>query len=199
MAPLITVLATHTWTSAGGTLVMSTKLNQLDPLSSGEDELWPRVVLDSVKGLRALPDMDDNREDNTESNGESPLPGYARGKTLTYSGRIYGSSWTNAHQGADNMLLALGPDVDTGELQTGFMVIAPDLPDTDQALYGGICRACEIVERIDIPSDLGNEHPSVYRFDFTFDIRMSDGRYVEWDPEGGSGGDGEVVADSFKW
>lgn len=196
MARLITSLADHIWVADGGTFTMRASLEQLD---IDDEPIWPRFVLfEPVRGLGSLPDMEDNREDNTESNGESPLKSYARGKTLTYSGRIYGrpsypDGWVDCHAGRDLMLAALGPDVDTGVVQTGFMRIAPTITGhTDQSIFGGQCRSCEVVERIVI--DSATETPSPYWFPFTFDLRMNDGRVPEYDPDLE-----EVVADTFKW
>lgn len=191
MARLITSLADHVWIASGGTFTMSAKLDQVD---GSENPLWPRFVLyEPIRGLRNLPDLEDNREDNTELNGESPLRSFARGKTLTYSGRIYGDDWMSCHEGADLMLAALGPDIDTGIVQTGFMTIIPTVEGyTDQSIFGGQCRSCEVVERWVIES--ATEMPSPFWFPFTFDIRMNDGRIPEYDPDLE-----EVVADTFRW
>lgn len=196
MARLITSLADHVWVSGGGTFTMRAALEQLDELNN---PIWPRFVIwEPVRGLRNLPDLDDNREENTEANGETPLKSYAKGKTLTYSGRIYGrpsdpEGWVDCHAGADLMLAALGPDIDTGVVQTGFMTIAPTVSGhTTQSLFGGQCRACEVVERWVIES--ANEQPSPYYFPFTFDLRLNDGRVPEYDPVGEV-----VVADTFRW
>lgn len=190
MAQIITAVGWWTVTRWDGSasFTMGSNPNQVD---GDGDPIWPRFVNDGVKGLRALPDQDDNREDNTERIGERPLAGYARGKTLSITGRIYGRTWIEAHAGADLFLEVLAPELDTGARADLGIVIAPQLPGgNDQSWFGAQCRAAEAVERYSGISP--TEQPSEFRFDFTFDLRMADPRFLAWDGD-------TVIPDSEKW
>jgi hypothetical protein len=168
----------HIWTPTGGVAVT---LNDLTA--------WPRYRLQwPIRGLHSLPESDDNREPVTEGIGEIVYDGYARGKTVTYQGFIFGQTEEQMREGGQVLRTRFGADITTGKLVPGRMVIEP------HATYGGVkhtytaqCRLCDIEEERP-PSP--TRQPSPYFSHFTIDLRLADPRLYEWDG---------AVASAAKW
>lgn len=163
------VAAKHVWTPTGGTAFT---LNDMGA--------WPRYeLIPPIRGLRTLPDVTDNSEANTEALGESAYLSIASGKTITYSGNVYGRTWPETEQAASDLLAAFGPDLTTGALKTGRMVITPDSGlSTHMETFTGRCRLCDVSES---KPTSPTSQPSPYFADFTLDIRLQDPRLWDWD------------------
>lgn len=166
---LITALAKWTWTPASGS-----------PLTLNDLTAWPRYQLIwPVKGLRALPDMPDNREVNTQAIGETVYDAYAGGKTITLSGRCYGRTFAERVAGDDALVSSFGPDITTGALGSGRMVVTPDPSLSTQLLtFTAVCRDAEPLEAIPLSP---TQQPSPFFSEFTIDLRLADPRWFLWD------------------
>lgn len=182
MSRLITTLAQWTIASAGGDVVIFNERTVQDPWPAPEDTeaeaafLW----LQSARGLRATPDLDDNREDSTESIGEERFKEYGRGKTLSCTAQVFGQTFVEAHDAVDSILTVMAPDLDTGAVQGLIITIAPTLAGvTDQSAFYCSCRSFEAVENIVV--DSAAKQPSPYWYDLTFDLRMDFPQFFAWD------------------
>lgn len=192
MTRIITALAPWTFTSPGGTVIFNERTVE-DPWPDDlpEDSLPAFLWLQSAKGLRAIPDLDDNREDKTEAPHEERYKEYGRGKTLSCTAQIYGRNFVEAHQGVDAVLSVVSPDLTNGDVIPIFVVIAPEFAGaTDESIFGCTCRAFEATENLVVPS--AAQQPSSYFFDLAFDLRLDDPRFYAWTPiaEGDPGAPG---------
>jgi hypothetical protein len=77
----------HQWVGADGAAV-----------TLGEQAANPRYKLDRITGLFGLPEADDLRAPRAGGIGEIVYPGNARGKTVTYEGRIQAQSLQQLRQ-----------------------------------------------------------------------------------------------------
>lgn len=185
MTPLITALAAWTFTSPGGVVTFNERtVTDPWPTDLPEDSLPAFLWLQTVKGLRAIPDLDDNREDNTEAPNERRFKEYGRGKTLSCTAQIFGRSFVEAHEGVDAVLEVVAPHITNGDVMPIFVAIAPAIAGaTDESIFGCTCRAFEATENIVVQSP--TQQPSPYWFDLAFDLRMDDPRFYAYtgDPD----------------
>lgn len=148
--------ATHTWGP------LTTPLNDLD---NG----LPRIRVDRITGLHSLPDADDFRELRSARLGEVVYPGFARGKTVTYEGRLQAASLQSLRQLAHAMRAGFA-ERSTEQAMT----ISPHPGyGTQEWFYGARALALDIDE---IQANGPWQWPQFER-PFTLSLRMSDPRF----------------------
>lgn len=79
----------------------------------------PRIVIEKIVGLHALPEADDFRASRTEQPGEIIYPSFARGKTITYNGTIYANSWGNLRTWESTMYWSFWDRSNEGNMNVG--------------------------------------------------------------------------------
>lgn len=134
------------------------------------------TMLDEIQGLRAKPDSDDPRYPLVYQFGETPQPRLQRGKTLVYTGTVYGQTMSamRAHEAALASAAINGQDDPTAS----YMSVAynPTYDTTGLTFVGyGVVTGYDCDE---IQSAGAERVPSAFARDFTLTFRLSDGRWV---------------------
>jgi hypothetical protein len=182
----------HVWTpSAGSPITLNDQTDLTD---------FPLYVLEyPIRGLWSGPDGDDNRELTPEGIGEIPLASFARGKTITYTGFIFGETEEEMREAGQALRTAFGPDLTTGQYTVGRMVIQSssgysevDPDDNVYHTFTAICRDWDIDEAAP-PSP--SFQPSPHFSHFVIDLRLHDPRIFAWDPGASPGSE----VGSAKW
>lgn len=147
----------------------------------------PRIEVDRVTGLHALPEADDNREPATGRIGEVTYPSLPRGKTITYEGTIYGRTLYDLR--AHSALLRGACAERSAE---GWMQVNPD-PTIGGAALGYAARVLAL--DMDDEQTVGvGTMPSEYQRHFVLSLRQSDPRYYQIGaPVQGTAGQGVVI------
>lgn len=155
--------------------------------------VWPFYKLTELPGLFTGPDTDDNRDANTGAFGEQVYTSYARGKTIGLVGYVIGRTRDECLVGKTSLVAAFGPDITTGINPERRMVVTPDAalvdpyddpPNLLPHTFTGVVQSGN--PRIDdtaprrIAQD--NEPARNWGLAFSISIRITDGRFYEWDP-----------------
>lgn len=152
--------AKHVWVPATGPAVV---LNDLTVA-------LPRVKVDRISGLHALPDVGDSREPRTASVGETIYPVYPQGKTITYEGRIMGRTLAEMRSLGQTLRSGFGE-----RSSEGIMTLSP------QAGYGSgewHYSARSMAFTMDDEQTLGEEtRPTPFQRNFIATVRASDPRF----------------------
>lgn len=135
-----------------------------------EQGVWPRTKFDSIIGLHSLPDSDDPREARQGSIGEDVYPGQARGKTITYNGRVMGRTLPELRRHAAAVRSALGDR----RLERDFIIEPHPTWGVVTWRYGARVLAYDA----DDAQDRGRTAvPTPWQREFVLTVRMSDPRF----------------------
>lgn len=128
---------------------------------AGDD---PRIYVQRIPGLHALPDRPDPRQRKVARIGETPFPTSPDGKTVTYEGEIKASSVPVLRELRTAMLAAFADTVNEG-----YMDLLPQSADSSPAgrFYGKVLA-------LDPPEELGG--PKGFDRAFTLSFRLSNPR-----------------------
>jgi hypothetical protein len=162
------------------------RIADLVDLGDNESPL-PRIEIDRITGLHSLPEADDNRENRYGQGGELVYRSLARGRTITYEGRILAADLYALRALTRNFRHAAS----SGRLGELAVVVRP------HAAIGGVShtyRARTLALEIDDEQLVGYEAmPTPYQRGFIFTLRQSDPRYYLVGTVSGGGGSGAVV------
>ena len=143
---------------------------------------WPRIELDRITGLHSLPEADDNREPTYAQGGERVYPSLARGKTITYEGRVLGRDIWQLRSKTHALRLACAG----GRLMETSFVVRPH-PTVGGNSHRFDARVLSL--EVDDEQTLGNEAmPTAYQRGFVLTVRQSDPRYYLVGADVSSGG-----------
>lgn len=168
---MLGIEAKHEVRDLAGTLLVT--LNDPDAL--------PLYRLQKIGNLGALPDLTDNREQETGQSGEVEYPSYYGGKTLTYEGLIAGSSAEQMRQGEKTLALAFGPDPSalTNSQPTRRIVAVPNASyGTQQFTFTARCVTLTCDDSQDATPWA---QPYPFQRSFVIALRMADPRFFLWD------------------
>lgn len=130
----------------------------------------PRIQLDRITGIHALPEADDNREPKYGQGGEQVYPSLTRGKTIIYEGRILGADLPQMRA----MMHSLRHAASRGRLGETSIVVRP-------GGFGGVTHSYDarvLALESDDEQTLGLEAmPTAYQRGFVLTVRQSDPRY----------------------
>lgn len=137
-------------------------------------------VLDKISGLHSRTDWDDNRGNNQARPGEYLLPSVARGRTITYEGRIQAGSLNALREAEARMRAAYSGS-------EGLMIVEynPLYSTVEEMpwLYFGRVTQFEIVDEHTAAPDAIHPHERT----FVLAIRQHDPRYYRWNTADGAG------------
>lgn len=131
----------------------------------------PRIEVDRITGLHALPDADDNREATYAWSGEQVYPSLNRGKTITYEGRILGADIYQLRALTHTLRHAAA----AGRLYETSIIASPHAA-VGGSVYGYQARVLAL--EVDDAQTGGYEQiPTAYQRSFVLTVRQSDPRY----------------------
>jgi hypothetical protein len=189
--------ARHTWFATTNGFLAATPLaslnyrwdasgNRRQPLPSTLSAAPGRVaagavaVLDKISGLHSRADSDDNRGNNQGRPGEYLLPSVARGRTITYEGRLRAGSLNALREAEANMRTAYSGS-------EGLMLVEynPLYSSSEEIvwLYFGRVTQFEVVDEQTAAPDALFPHER----SFVLAIRQHDPRYYRWNAGDGAG------------
>ena len=132
---------------------------------------WPRIELDRIAGLHALPDADDNREATYAQHGEEIYASLVRGRTITYEGRVLARDLYSLR--AHSLLLRRAAS--KGRLREETITVRPhDAIGGNTHQYLARVLALEMDDEQIIGVDT---MPTPYQRSFVLTVRMSDPRF----------------------
>jgi len=134
----------------------------------------PVTYLDRISGLFSLPEYVDLRDPVIGGNGEVIYPGFSRGKTITYEGRLITVDGEGLYAYRWEMLQAFG---DRTNLE-GTMNITPH-PTWGTGYWSFVGRVLTLdIDDEYLVQDLG-VIPSPYQLHFILSIRSKDGALTQ--------------------
>lgn len=153
--------------------------------STGETYQWTDqsayTLLTEITGIHDAPDSDDQRVDLIYQHGELPLPRFARGRTITYSGIVYGQTLSDMR----NMAAAIRACVTSALTQpTAWLVSVAYDTDYDDTGMEWLAYGIPLTFTCDDSQPDPTAAPTEFQRAFTLTFRQSDGRWWQ-------------VADSF--
>lgn len=154
--------------------------------------VWPFYKVTDLPGWFTGPDTHDNRAPKTGTFGEELYTSYSLGKTVGIGGFIIGQTRDECLVGKTSLVAAFGPDITTGIVPERRMVVTPhaglvDPYDPAPSLlahtFTGVVQSGH--PRIDdtVPRRIRDEAEPARKWalPFSIAIRITDGRYYEWD------------------
>lgn len=168
----------HGWFDLDNTIRLS--MNEF-----GDDlrpESWPAYKIRDIAGLFALPDVEDNSEDETEAIGVRPLPSYVRSKNITYTIDVFGRTAQEMRLGGHLLRVAFGADMATGLNPVRRMVMtAHPLYPVASTQWTYRARCLQAVPGGDTQDRGPNAQPSPFGRNWVVGLRVYDPRIYEWD------------------
>jgi hypothetical protein len=150
------------------------RLSNLVDLNTQGD--LPRIELDRIVGLHSLPEADDNREAKYGQGGEQVYLSLARGRTITYEGRLVATDIYGLRSLARSLRYAAGLGrAGHSNVPGTSIVVRPD-PAVGGISHSYIARVLAL--DIDDEQARGYESmPSPFQREFVMSVRQADPRY----------------------
>lgn len=168
-----------------GTILLGVEgLHAWNGLTLNDHAAWPRFVIDDITGLFGNADTDDNRAPKTEAVGELVYPSKVRGKTVGYSGTIYGRTRVEVLTARQTLIDAFGPDADGTNPERQMVVSGHAADYTGSRAFSGRVISITADDKATVSSSTAQAPGggiAPYTIGFDIAIRMSDPRHYRWD------------------
>lgn len=193
--------ATHTWSPPQGIIsggIPDFTINDQAAYNALATSGYA-VALTNISGLHSLPELVDEREAALGRVGEVPYDAEDGGKTVVYTGRIYGATMQMLRRAGNDMRRTFqAKSREAGAVHRlayvgeGMMTVAPHAAygSVDHVFFGR-CTGLELGDE----QDMGpNAEPTPYSRTFSLTIRMADPRVYETTIQSSTGNlDGDSI------